>query len=220
MATLKEIIYNIKNLQGRGQHTDDLQLSNRQLAYIVNHFRSTLATQKADKKASLDGFYQTLNELKLSKSKEFRPTDPDVYVLKSDTMPSLAVSHRSGNMIQFVGLRDEYIGFQKTELHLYNLDLENPYVRNVYFINNDKLYIATKNRSFLREVLVKAVFDDPLEVLKHNNNDIDVFDEFNFEYPIPGNSLSQLNSLIIDNEYRWMNITQADDENNGKDDKQ
>ena len=54
MATLKEIIYNIKNLQGRGEFTDDLKLSDRQLEFIIDHFRAELAAQKANTGKSTD----------------------------------------------------------------------------------------------------------------------------------------------------------------------
>ena len=43
MSTLKEIIYNIQNLPGKGKKTDDVKLSNRQLEFIINHARTEIA---------------------------------------------------------------------------------------------------------------------------------------------------------------------------------
>ena len=217
MATLKEIIYNIKNLQGRGEFTDDLKLSDRQLEFIINHFRAELAAQKANTGKSTSGFYQQLTNLKLNSTKDFRPHHPEVKIFKSDKLPAFAKYHK-GSRVHFVGTRDGMFPFQQSEIHTFNIDMENPYVMNTFFNHGGYLYICTKNTSLLREVYVEGVFDSPREVAELEGK-IDPFDEFNWHYPIPNGVIGQLNNLILNNEYRWMHILNADTENNGKDDK-
>ena len=81
--------------------------------------------------------------------------------------------------------------------------------------------LTTINDGFkgdMREVYIEGVFDSPREVAELEGK-IDPFDEFNWHYPIPNGVIGQLNNFILNNEYRWMHILNADTENNGKDDK-
>ena len=218
MATLNEIIYNIKNLRGGGTETDDSKLTRRQLEFIINHFRAELATQRTNQGKSLEGFIQDLTGEKFIPTKDFRAVGTDVSILKSATTIPIPVVGYSGFVIPFVGLRDEYYGYQKSTVRTFNLELEHPFIQNTYFVVNNYMYIATKNRSTQREVFIRGVFADPREALR-GEGDINLEFGFDWNYPIPEGTISQLNSLIINNEYRWMNMLPADQLNNGRDDK-
>ena len=217
MSKLSEIVYNIKNLSGRGEHTDDQKLGDRQLEFIVDHFRAEIASQRANNNKSIDGFYQELTDLKLVATKEFKPYNLDVTILKSKTqLPSLVTSHDVGFIIQFVGLRDEFMGFQQSSVHTYNIDLESPYVQSVYFIVGGYLYIATKVNTFIREILVRGIFSNPRDVVELSS-DFNIFNGLDWDYPIPGNLIGSLNNMILNNEYKWMHILKPDNINDSKD---
>jgi len=218
MATIKQLTYNIKNLQGRGEFTDDLKLSDRQVEFIINHFRAEIAAQRYNVKKSVGGFYQRLEDLKLYKTNDFRANLPDVVILKTKEFPTIASSHK-GDIVRFVGTRDEFMGFQSSGIHTYNIDLENPYVRNIYFTQGDFLYICTKNYMMLREVYIEAVFNNPRAV-KAFQGELDLFNKEDWEYPIPDGLIGQLNNMIINGEYNWMHLLRADKINDGSDDKQ
>ncbi|NJO65416.1 MAG: hypothetical protein HC836_47180 [Richelia sp. RM2_1_2] len=49
MSTLNEIVYNIKNIRKAGGLTDDDDLSNRQLYFIVGYVRSMLIKEYIQK---------------------------------------------------------------------------------------------------------------------------------------------------------------------------
>ena len=217
MSKLSEIVYNIKNLSGRGEHTDDQKLGDRQLEFIVDHFRAEIASQRANNNKSIDGFYQELTDLKLVTTKEFKPYNLDVTILKSNTqLPSLVTSHDVGFIIQFVGLRDEFMGFQQSSVHTYNIDLESPYVQSVYFIVGGYLYIATKVSTFIREILVRGIFSNPRDVVELSS-DFNILSGLDWDYPIPGNLIGSLNNMILNNEYKWMHILKPDNINDSKD---
>lgn len=217
MSKLSEIVYNIKNLSGRGEHTDDQKLGDRQLEFIVDHFRAEIASQRANNNKSIDGFYQELTDLKLVTTKEFKPYNLDVTILKSMTqLPSLVTSHDVGFIIQFVGLRDEFMGFQQSSVHTYNIDLESPYVQSVYFIVGGYLYIATKVSTFIREILVRGIFSNPRDVVELSS-DFNILSGLDWDYPIPGNLIGSLNNMILNNEYKWMHILKPDNINDSKD---
>ncbi len=221
MITLKKLIYSIKNLQGRGEHTDDFKFSDRQFEFIIDHYRAELAAQRINARKSVDGFYQTLNDLKLEKSKQLRPYKDDVTLLVSkEKLPQVLTSHESGSVFGFVGDRAEFMGFQKSELSTYNIDLQHPYIKNTFFELDDHLYIGTRDINYRREVFVQAVFTSPRDVREFEKGDIDPFDPFNWEYPIPGNLIGQLTNMIMSNEYKWTHLFLTDYVNDGRDDKQ
>jgi hypothetical protein len=220
MAKLNELIYNLKNLQNKGEHSDDQKLGNRQMEFILNHFRVEIAAQRANNNKSIDGFYQELDNTKLAQTRDFRPYRSDVTIFKSkDPVPTMATAHDVGFINQFVGTRDEFLGFQQSSVHTYNIDLENPYVQSVYFFVDNYLYTATKNSNLLREVFVRAVFNNPREVIEYNKG-VDPMRGYDWEYPIPGNLIGSLNNLVINNEYRWMQVIPSDLVNDGNDAKQ
>ena len=78
--------------------------------------------------------------------------------------------------------------------------------------------MCIKNVSPLREIYVRGVFESPREVKAHVEGE-NLMLGYDWEYPFPVGLLSQLNALVINNEYRWMNMLPADLVNNGRDDK-
>ena len=217
MSTLSKIIYNLKNIQNAGAHTDDLKLNNRQLEFIVNHFRAALVGQRANAKKSLDGFYQDLSSIKLERATDFRPTSDKLRILRSvRKLPNLASANDGGYLINFVGLRDSFMGAQQSFVHTFNIDSNNSMVQNLFFINNNYLYYVTRNNSLIREIYVRAVFTDPRQVLLFDDES-NGFLEYDWEYPVPEGLISQLNNLIMSQEYQWMKVVPSDLTNDGKD---
>ena len=220
MAMLSQILHNILNLRGGGEEADDSKITKRQLEFIVNHFRAQVASQRTVANKALDGFYQELNSVKVESTKDFRAYNTDVIVLKSkEQIPSPVTAHSNGFVLQFVGFRDDIMSLQNSSLHTYNLDIENKYVSGVYFIVNNYLYLALKDRTAVREVYVRGVFADPRKVIYANTGE-DLLLGYDWEYPMPEAMLSQVNALVINNEYRWLNMLPPDILNDGKDNKQ
>ena len=216
MSKLSEIVYNIKNLQNKGTHTDDVKLGDRQLEFIINHFRAELAAQRYNTNKSLEGFYQELVDVKLESTKDFRPYRDTVGILKSKIqLPSFATSHLNGNIVNYVGPRDEFLGFQQSSVNYFNLDLENPFILNTFFTVNNYLYVATKEFRTIREVFVRGVISNPRKGIEFNSSS--KLMGLDWEYPIPEGLIGQLNNMIINNEYRWMSIVPSDLLNDGKD---
>lgn len=214
MSTLKQLIYNVKNLNGK--HTDDYSMTDRQLEFIFNHFRAEVASQRVNSKKSIDGFTQEIPAVQLLKTSDFRPRRNDVYILKSkDPLPNIVTSHR-GDIIDYVGVRDEYLGFQKSSLQTFNLDMENDFVSEAYFTTQGHLYIVSKNRRMLKSVYMSAVFGDPRAYMDYMGMDT----SGDFEYPVPSNLIGQVNNLVINNEYRWGKMILPDLINDGQDAKQ
>ena len=220
MAMLSQILHNILNLKGGGEESDDSKITKRQLEFILNHFRAQVASQRTVANKALDGFYQELESVKVESTKDYRAYNRDVIILKSKTqIPSPITAHANGFVLQFVGFRDDIMSLQTSSLHTYNIDVENKYVTGVYFVVDNYLYLALKDRVTVREVFERGVFADPREVISANKGE-DLFLGYDWEYPMPAAMLSQVNALIINNEYRWLNMLPADILNDGKDNRQ
>lgn len=220
MIPLNKLIANIQNSRGGGSPTDDLEISDRQVEFILDHFRAEIVAQRVNNNKSIDGLYQELNNVKLIATKDFRPYREDVTILRSrEKLPSMVSAHDNGYVIDFVGPKDALLGFHKSSVSLYNLDSHNPYIRNLYFISDGYLYIATKDRNFLRGVYTKAAFNSPREVRAFEGF-VDNSVDFEWSYPIPGNLIGSLNNMAMNNEFRWAEMFPSDDVNDGKDAKQ
>lgn len=220
MVQLSKLIYNLKNVPGFGGHSDDQGFGNRQIEFILNHFRSEIASQRVNNRKSTDGFYQELHDFKIVSTKDFIPQEDYAKIFKSkDRLPAMVTAHSRGFVIDFVGNRDEFLGFQKSSIHTFNLDIQNPLIRNIYFVSDGFLYIITKNRVNIREIFVRALFSDPRAVLEFEGK-ADKSTGYSWDYPIPENLIGQLNNLAINNEFRWGTILPSDDINDGKDAKQ
>lgn len=217
MAKLNKIIYNLyESLKPNA--TDDSILSERQLEFIVNHFRAKIIAQRYNTNKSLSGFAQELVDLKMERTKDFRVIDNDCVVLKSkDKLPTLVNVHREGFAVHMVGVKNSPVPFQKTNIQTVNCDMYNPFIKNCYFIHDGYLYLFSRNLTYIKEVYLRGYFENPREVL-FANKEIDEFTDMDFEYPIPISVLDQINAMVVDGEFRWMNILPKDSINNGEDD--
>lgn len=216
MITLSQLIYNLKDSYTGGRPTDDFTFSNRQLEFIINHFRAEIAAQRANQNKSVSGFYSHLKQVELEESEDFDPTDPDVIVYKSKhELPSTATNHKGGDMFGWVGLRDDDFGFQRTDVSMYNIDLEHSFVRNLYMEVDGYLYILTKVSYDINDLYVKMVAGDPREAYNFGKDEVELGNDWS--YPIPANLVSQLNNLCINNEFRWRSMLKLDTVNDGND---
>ncbi len=214
MIQLDKLLHNFKTIRNGGDSTDDLKLSSRQLEFIFNHFRAEVAAQRVNNRKSIEGFKQSLNDLKLATTKDFRPIKG--YMLRTvDPFPAVVNDHK-GLLLDYVGTRDSERNFLKSSVRTFNLDMENPYLETAYFIESGYLYICTKRLRSIREVYVSGVFSDPRKVMELNGANPNALG-YSWDYPLPANLIGQVNNMVINNEYRWMSILPADLTNDGVD---
>lgn len=216
MAKLSEIVYNLYESLKPG-FTDDSILSMRQLEFIVNHYRAKIVSQRYNTNKSLDGFAQSLIDLKMERSKDFKVMNNAGVLLKSKSkIPQLVNVSEQGFALNFVGMRNQVIPFQKTSVQLFNSDMYNPFVQNCYFIDGGYFYVVTKNLLFVKEVYMRGYFESPREVLLFNK-EIDEYEDMDWEYPVSTAVLDQINSMVVNGEFRFMNLLPKDDVNDGID---
>ena len=83
---LSEIIYNIKNLMAGGIESDDEDLSNAQLAFIIGYYRAKLLKQDQEKGRFDKALYvQNLGKVPVQEADKNECCDIDACILRTAT---------------------------------------------------------------------------------------------------------------------------------------
>lgn len=222
MSTLNEIIYNIKNIRKAGGLTDDDDLSNRQLYFIVGYVRSMLIKEYIQKSRSItSAMVQSLPcvELVIADQAECCDIKTNCKILRT--------KERLPQILEFNGkLLFKFIGTLSGEEFTYTSESQIVWLqyrkynkgRYAYF-RNGYLYIVSELD--LQYIRVDAVFEDPTELASYTDcNSNKCFDPES-PYPLPEYMIQPLTSLIFSRELRdWMNGGRQDNRNNAEDDPQ
>lgn len=227
---LSEIISTIRNLPRGGQGDfDDNAYTDRQLAFIVNYYRTKLIDQDINKGKVLTQYYvQTLGKVRLTKASktECGALDCDIgdYILRTENILPKAVDTNAQNLITYVGTIDGKVPYQKTSFQSSKYDKFAKYTgnRTKYYELNSYLYIVNPPSNNLKYISITGVFEDPLQVNEFKSTSCDdsdyCFDPFDMEYPMSMKHLDTIYKLIVNTEFRFNTILQSDTDNNTKDD--
>lgn len=216
MAQIGEIIYNIKNKAGAGEHSNDLILGNRQIEYNLNTLRATSATYNLSGSLSIEGFLQNIPVADLTPSKDYLSSVGIVY--KTTGLPTLITAKGFGRLLSMVGSKNSIIKYQKSTPEMCEMDLLRPYVTGVYFMVDDDMYVVSKNRVPLKSVSIRGVFANPRNVLRYNNHP--GAEGLEWEYPVPQNFVPKLYQDYINTEFKLDNTTPTDTVTDGEEIKQ
>lgn len=214
--TLKEIVYQIRNLKGGGISSDDDKLSNDQYADIITYYRAKLIRQEIDRGMKLDPMViQSVTNIELERVK-FNRGEPlsGKTVFRSIKEIPRAISTKGTNLVTFVGHNMLGQSFQRTTLSKSQFDVCRPFTGlNIKWFEFDKhIYVITEDS--LKHIVVQLVAENPLKVVELNG-DLDPFDPLDFEYPISIVMLDSIFKLMSDAEFK-ISGTPTDDVNDGQ----
>lgn len=214
MAKLDEIIYNIKNLKGGGTYSDDTELSDEQIIFIVDYYRAKLIIQAYNKnKRILDGIDQALPKISISKDTLLFPTVEEDHLI-SQEIPSL-VNLPNGNAFRKVGKGSnsfDYIEQGRAGI-----------IKHARFSSGEGYFYKLGNRIVLitdginvSKIPIVGVFEHPMEVIDFGRE----FPSYNYnvEYPLPANMLDTIYKMMIESEFRFSFAIPDDKTNNTQDD--
>lgn len=223
-----EIIYYIQNVRLKGIQSDDNQISDKQVYFDLNTKRELLIRQEEDKYNVIpQEIVQYLNiELEQASLVDIQTCDINFTngcLLKSKYPLPRTVSLKSGNDYLYVGTVDGLQPYSEIQLGLFRYLKSSKYSGNKpkYFIKENYLYVTNSTNSALRWLMLKAVFQDPLEVIKfsalsESNTIYNPFDEFNFEYPVTGSMLENIYNLMINRELKLQSTLRDENLNDNK----
>lgn len=227
MATLGQVVYDIR--EALKDYSDDSELDNRYIIYLVNLKRAKYIKQKLEKfgrrfnnkvlqSLCLDLETVSTNEcgLQLTCSKILRSVKPIPTQLQLNNKDS----------IQRVSPADKLsIKYNLIETEQAPLYLNSPFSSKIKaFIHNDgHIYLLSSNPIHTECINITGVFEDPTELKTYNNccgcddSSSQCFDMYETEYPIEADVLDIIRAEII-SELLKLKGVKEDNINNSQDD--
>jgi len=222
MATLNQIIFNIRNSKKGGILSDDDKVTDRQLAFIVGYYRSVLLKQAMDKGKKIPyAAKQTLSVVEMEQVDKSDDCDTPVecYTVRSVKRLPQPIDYAKGVMISYIGTIDgeESFQFQSqartrwSRYDKYTSSLRKAYIRDGY------LYIV--NDLIIELVQVQGIFERPelAAEYKLNCGSDDPCFTYDSPYPVEASMIPVITEMIFKNEMTLLSMTPQDTINDGSD---
>jgi len=207
MATLNEIVYNIKNLAEGGSSIDyDSKISKLQVEFLVHSYRANLLLNYTNSGRAVHP--QTLQTLKHTSA-----SDSVTYI----SFPALI---NFSNLKSIKSIKHYDDSAATTESVSLITQSQNTYENNNRFVNSVKkayvqdgrLYLVNFNLDTDDYLEVTALFANPTEITTAEG----AFDKDSTMYPLPTELINALTQEILSKEYRVVIGTPRDKEIDGE----
>ena len=214
--TLAEIIRNLKKIIK--DTSDDYQISDYQMIYIVNYVRDFLIRQDFERGRSLSSnIIQGLKDVEYDSvdKAESTVTEADEDIFKSILAIPKPIEVYNKDLITYVGgvNRTEPIQFT-TSVRAYR-DKYSKYTGAMQraYLRDNHMYLEGCE-DWAKYNYIEGVFFDPIQVWIFNGLTNADDPNLNLEYPISGHMLKTLNDIILKNELNLLKVLLDDDLNN------
>lgn len=224
MSTLKEVIYNFKNIRARGNQSDDSKLSDHQVMFLIDQYRAKLIRQDYDKGKPLNpALIQDLGFLAVRPAVgavNLGPIQGDNLYVTDLEVPRM-VEATQENLWTHVGQNPMSLPFQRTTSGKIMWDIHSSYTKNLpkWFEHANRLYAyfpTEEEEKPLTELFAMGVAESPYSVLEFKR-EVNYEDPYEFEYPISATMLDSLYKMIADAEFKIMQGMKPDLSNDGND---
>lgn len=188
---LDKIIYNIKNLYNKGIASDEFNLTDRQVAFIVNYLRASLIDDKLAELTNVEAqeleqrVYLDLEQV--DTSEEYND-DVNAFILKSiqplgEIMHVTRIETLTNTPIQPV---------TKAKSYWYKKYNKFTAGRKGWYIDNNHLYVT--NNCLLENVRATVISADPMKIESLNNPTC--YTSFDWDYPMPQKFMRKMLFLL------------------------
>ena len=213
---LSKIVYSIQDLRSKFSQSDDNPLSDRQVLFILNYYRSFLIRQDMEKGRPLSPFVMqelTLDLEKVDKGIGFTTNDKILRTVIEIPKPIEGHMHDYLTYVGRVDFEDRW-----TQLDLQSLKSVN-YTRHAgrfprWFARESKIYVKFPPTCTVKKVLIRGVFEEP-ELVAKLAGKIGPFQGQEWDYPISNNMLSTIMRMLEESEFRFTFAIPKDHENDG-----
>jgi hypothetical protein len=213
---LSKIIYTIQELRSKFSQSDDNPLSDRQVLFILNYYRSFLIRQDMEKGRPLSPFIMqelTLDLEKVDKGIGFVTGDK---ILRTKIEIPKPIEGHMHDYLTYVGRAD--FEDRWTQLDLQSLKSVS-YTRHAgrfprWFARESFIYVKFPPTCTIKKVLIRGVFEEP-ELVAKLAGKIAPFTGQEWDYPISNNMLSTIIKMLEDSEFRFTFAIPKDNENDG-----
>jgi hypothetical protein len=215
---LSKIIYTIQELRSKFSQSDDNPLSDRQVLFILNYYRSFLIRQDMEKARPLSPFIIQDIGMELQKVDKADRTQfvTGEYILRTKERIPKPIEGHLHDYLTYVGRIDFEERF--TELNLQNTSSVN-YTRHAgrfprWYARDNYLYIRFPKVCTIDKILVRGVFEEP-ELAAKMAGKIAPFQGQEWDYPISNNMLSTIMRMLEESEFKFTFAIPKDHENDG-----
>jgi len=198
--TLRQMVYDIKNIAYGGLQSDDAKLSDRQIAYWIKQQRARLIKQELSKKTRIpESYIQHIPclELELVNDAECCQTYNKCKVLRSKLPIPTTITRGGKSTIVSVSSVDGMHHFSETTFFKVKTNKYAKYTGDLrrWFLKDDYLYIT--NDSDIKRLAIAGVFEDPEELSNFVTcEDKECFTE-DSEFPITMDMAGMVTSIIL-----------------------
>lgn len=218
MSTLREIVYNIKNLMGKGLQSDDQLPSDRQYAFMVDYYRAKIVKESIEKNKSISPYIQNLGSVELIEADPHECCDGYDCILRTKRKIPDFITANGKEVATYVGTRDKSFLFQQTYYTRSYWDAFARYTGNMpkWYYQSPYLYILNPPDPAMRMMNIQGVFEDPEEAENWRDCECEGTDckkGLNFEYPFEDNMLDVLYKMMIQTELNLL-LTVPEDQIN------
>lgn len=224
MPTLKQLTDNLKSIIRAGSYiSDDDNIKDRQLEFIIGYIRATLIRQDYEKGRTINqSIVQDLGILDLELANPAECSDIDITsipgcsgILRTEVLPKFIEVYQK-NLITYVGSIDKRTSFQLIEPERVRWQKYSKYTSNVnyaYYLNN-RIYLP--NNVELRKINIRGVMEDPRDAGSYSTCGVDGQSSCyqpTDEYPIATWMIKTMNDLILQGELKLETIMRSDTTN-------
>ena len=207
MATLREIVYNIKNIaEGGTSLTEDSKISDSQVEFLVNAYRAKTLMQYTNSGRSVHP--QTLQTFKHTAS-----TDNNTFI----DFPSV-INFNENRAVKWIVFYDssastsEYIEIGTKGSIAYLSGNRFTSAKKTARIQDGRIYFSNFDLDDGDYLEVSAIFSNPTEI----TTNVGLFDKDTSIYPLPTELITTLTQEILAKEYRVIMSTPRDKEIDGE----
>jgi len=228
MATIKEIVYDIKNLIRGGMQSDDEIISDRQIEFQINNLRAQFIRQDINKRRSIsDNVKQIIHALEVEQVPKsiVGLGDSHDYIMRSKHKIPNPIETSHSDLITAIGPS----GILSVNFHMIPYNRApwagtNKYTKQMQcaFLLDSFVYVVGPNTNLLKTIKVEGVWQDPREIsnFSYQNNSILSYDPETEDYPISTSMLTLIKQQMLALNLKPLVETPTDISNNAKSDMQ
>ena len=224
MATIKEIVYDLKNMIRGGMQSDDEIISDRQIEFQVNSLRAQFIRQDINKRRSIsDNIKQIIHCLEVEQVPATTcGLSSDLLIMKSKKQIPNAIETSHSDLITAIGPT----GILSTNFHVipYNRAPwagSNKYTKQMTFafMLDNFIYIFGPQAAMLEKVKLEGVFQTPREISNFtDSNDNMSYDPETQDYPLSTSMLDLIKQSMLAQNLQTFVQSPTDLSNNAKSD--
>tara|TARA_R110002020_G_scaffold42863_2_gene125057 strand:- start:1899 stop:2618 length:720 start_codon:yes stop_codon:yes gene_type:complete len=200
MITLNKLVFDIKNIAYGGEISDDLKISERQIAFWVAQARALLIRQELSARMSpADSWIQHLPcvEVEIVDASECCEIDLGCPILKSKQKVPTTIKRNGRNSIFSVESLDGEYSYSETTSFRKKYIQHNKYTAKGkrWYLKNDYLYIT--GDKVTGAVALSAIFEDPEETKDFKTCSGDICFTWDSEYPIDMGMTGKITDIVL-----------------------